>query len=756
MSSVLDGLNDKQREAASYTDGPLLILAGAGSGKTRTLTYKIAYLLEKEMVKPWEILAITFTNKAAKEMKQRVEGLIGDKAHDIWLGTFHSICVRILKIEIEKLGYTRDFNIVDELDKNKIIKEILKRLDMDEKMYPISSIVYEIGKAKEKMQKADSYVAMASGDYRKEKIANVYKEYEKDLKKNNSIDFDDILSLTVEIFEKYPDVLEHYQNKFKYVLVDEYQDTNKVQFLFVSMLSKKSGKICVVGDDSQSIYGFRGADISNILNFEKTFNDAKIVKLEQNYRSTKMILNAANGVIKNNKAAIEKNLWTSNDEGEKITYKTLPNEYEEVEFVVENIDNLCKKENKTYKDFAVLFRTNAQARVLEEVFMRSGTPYRLIGGLKFYSRKEIKDLTSYLKLIQNKKDDVSLKRIINEPKRGIGDSAIGKAQILADEKGISLFEALDYVESITGLRSAQNIIEFRNTMKSLIEKKDSIKVSELMKEVLKVTGYEKMLEIEKTKESEGRLENLAEFIGVAIEFENENAENTLADFLDSIALVSDVDSLEESDEAVTLMTMHSAKGLEFPVVFLVGMEEDLFPSKRSLEEDEDAEEERRLCYVALTRAKERLFLTNTLKRTLYGTTSYSIPSRFVDEIPRDLFDEKSLENSENRERRSRSFLDDEYSTVNKFTITDTFNYQKSKVGISVDSFLKNINSYKPQVATASTNNSYEIGMKIRHKKFGVGIITDIEPEGQDYKLEINFETAGFKRLMANYTPLDIL
>ena len=755
MSSVLDGLNDKQREAASYIDGPLLILAGAGSGKTRTLTYKIAYLLEQEVVKPWEILAITFTNKAAKEMKQRVEGLIGDKARDIWLGTFHSICVRILKIEIDRLGYTRDFNIVDELDKNKMIKEILKRLDMDEKMYPVSSMVYEISKAKEKMQKAEMYASSVSGDYRREKIANVYREYEKDLKKNNSIDFDDILSLTVEIFEKYPDVLEHYQNKFKYVLVDEYQDTNKVQFLFVSMLSKKSGKICVVGDDSQSIYGFRGADISNILNFESTFKDAKIVKLEENYRSTKMILNAANAVIKNNKAAIEKNLWTSNDEGEKLVYKTLPNEYEEVEYIVEQIDDLCKKENKTYKDFAVLFRTNAQARVLEEVFMRSGTPYRLIGGLKFYSRKEIKDLTSYLKLIQNKKDDVSLKRIINEPKRGIGDSAIGKVQILADKKGISLFEAFDFAEEISGLRSLPNIIEFRNTMKSLIEKRDTLKVSELMKEILKVTGYENMLEIEKTKEAEGRLENLAEFIGVAMEFENENADNTLADFLDSIALVSDVDSLEESDEAVTLMTMHSAKGLEFPVVFLSGMEEDLFPSKRSLEEDEQAEEERRLCYVGITRAKERLYLTNTLKRTLYGTTSYSIPSRFVDEIPTELLDESSLENSKNRERRSKSFLDDEYSVVNTYTDT-TFNYSKPKVGISVDSFLKNINGFKPQVASASTNNNYEVGMKIRHKKFGVGIITEIEPEGDDFKLEINFETAGFKRLMANYTPLDIL
>ena len=539
--------------------------------------------------------------------------------------------------------------------------------------------------------------------------------------------------------------------------MDEYQDTNKVQFLLVSLLTKKSGKVCVVGDDSQSIYGFRGADISNILNFESTFKDAKIVKLEENYRSTKMILDAANAVIKNNKAAIDKNLWTSNSEGEKLTYKSLGNEYEEVEYVVENIDRICRENKKTYKDFAVLFRTNAQARVLEEVFMKSGTPYRLIGGIKFYSRKEIKDIIAYLKLIQNPKDNVSLKRIINEPKRGIGDTAVAKLQEIADSQNISIFEAINNPDNVAGLRSSGNIIMFKDMINSLIAKKDEVKVSELITMILEKSGYKDALEIDKTKETESRIENIAEFIGVAIEFENENAENTLTDFLDSIALVSDVDKLDEQDEAVTLMTMHSAKGLEFPVVFLVGMEEDLFPSKRSIEEDESAEEERRLCYVAITRAKERLFLTNTLKRTLYGTTSYSIPSRFIDEVPQELLDEESNQNINGRQRRSKINLDDEYARVNIFCDElSNSSYSKPKVGVSVDSFLKNIKSFGVQNQNVNKSNNYEVGMKIKHKKFGVGVITKIEIEGEDKKLEINFETAGFKRLMANFTPLEIV
>ena len=591
MEELLDDLNDKQKEAVEYLDGPLLILAGAGSGKTRVLTYKMAYLLEKEIVKPWEILAITFTNKAANEMKERVNNLIGEKAEDVWLGTFHSICVRILKREIGILGFSNTFNIFDDLDKDKVIKEIVKNLKIDEKQYPISLLKYEISKAKDNMKDYQKYKKEAMGDFRKEQIADIYEVYQKTLKQNNSIDFDDIIMFTVKIFSENPDILMKYQSKFKYILVDEYQDTNKAQFLLISLISASHGNICVVGDESQSIYGFRGADISNILNFEKEFSNAKIVKLEENYRSTQNILNAANAVIKNNKSKIDKNLWTSNEIGEKIVYKTLDNEYAEVEYIVEKIDEICRKENMTYADFAVLFRTNAQARVLEEVFVKSGTPYRLIGGLKFYSRKEIKDLTSYLKLIQNTSDNIALKRIINEPKRGIGDTALQRLEQIAIEKNISIFDVMQDSDNLVGIRSAGNIIMFRDMINSIIARKDSLKVSDLMKVILKESGYEDMLNEDATKDAENRFENLMEFIGVAMEFETESADNTLADFLDSIALVSDVDKLEEDAEAVTLMTMHSAKGLEFNVVFIVGMEEGLFPSRRSIDEDEACEEE---------------------------------------------------------------------------------------------------------------------------------------------------------------------
>ncbi len=766
MSTLLDGLNDKQKEAVEYFAGPLLILAGAGSGKTRVLTYKIAYMLEQEIVKPWQILAITFTNKAAKEMKERVEGLVGQVASDMWLGTFHSVCVRILKREIELLGYTRDFNIFDEIDKEKVIKEVMKKLNIDEKVYPVGLIKSEISKAKEVMKDDTMYAKDAIGDYRKEEIAKIYTMYQTTLRKNNSIDFDDIIMLTVRLFLDNPDRLMYYQEKFKYILVDEYQDTNKTQFMLISLLSGISGNICVVGDESQSIYGFRGADITNILNFENCFPNAKIIKLEENYRSTQTILNAANEVIKNNSSKIEKNLWTQNGEGEKINYKTLNNEYEEVESVVEKIDESCRKDGYNYSDFAVLFRTNAQARVLEEVFMRSGTPYKLIGGIKFYARKEIKDIISYLKLIQNKNDNIALKRIINEPKRGIGDTALDKLDMLATEKGVSIFELIQDSYNLAGLRSAGNVILFRDMMNSLIKEKDNMKVSDLIKKVLKDSGYEDMLNSEGTKETEIRYDNLMEFIGVAMEFENENAENTLGDFLESIALVSDVDNLDESTEAVTLMTMHSAKGLEFNNVFLVGMEEGLFPSKRSMEEDAETEEERRLCYVAITRAKKNLYITNTKKRTLYGSTTFSIPSRFIDEIPDTLLSSESLENKEGKGVQKQSqWLDPEYKRVetyisNRNRVNENVERKsKPSIGINVNDFLKNIGGVSiAQTASPITpqDMKYEVGMEVKHKKFGIGTIQNIEPEGDDFKLEIMFENSGFKRLMANYTPLEII
>lgn len=764
MSELLDGLNDRQKEAVEYMDGPLLILAGAGSGKTRVLTYKIAYLLEKEIVKPWQVLAITFTNKAAKEMKERVEGLVGQVAQDMWLGTFHSVCVRILKREIELLGYTRDFNIFDEIDKEKVLKEVTKKLNIDEKMYPIGLLKSEISKAKEVMKDNLTYQKEAMGDFRKEEIAKVYNMYQDTLKSNNSIDFDDIIMLTVKLFLENPDRLLYYQQKFSYILVDEYQDTNKTQFLLISLLSSATGNICVVGDESQSIYGFRGADITNILNFEKEFPNAKIVKLEENYRSTKNILNAANEVIKNNSSKLDKVLWTQNEEGEKIEYKTLNNEYEEVEYVVDKIDELCRKENQKYSDFAVLFRTNAQARVLEEVFMKSGTPYKLIGGIKFYARKEIKDIISYLKLIQNKNDNIALKRIINEPKRGIGDTAVDKLDMLASQKGVSIFELIQDSNNLTGIRSAGNIILFRDMINSFIRVKNEIKVSELIKKVLKESGYEDMLNSEGTKETEIRFDNLMEFIGVAIEFENENAEHTLGDFLESIALVSDVDNLDETTEAVTLMTMHSAKGLEFKNVFIVGMEEGLFPSKRSIEEDGQTEEERRLCYVAITRAQKHLFLTNTKKRTLYGSTTFSIPSRFIEEIPDSVLSEDAIDNRNGKKSAStRTWLDDEYKKVetyisNRNRVSENVERKvRPNVGISVDAFLKNLaGTTIPQKANVASEIKYKVGMEVKHKKFGIGVIENIEPEGDDFKLEIMFDNSGFKRLMANYTPLEII
>ena len=762
MSDLLEKLNDKQKEAVEYIDGPLLILAGAGSGKTRVLTYKIAYLLEQNIVKPWEILAITFTNKAAKEMKERVAAIVdADNSASIWLGTFHSVCVRILKREIEMLGYSREFNIFDELDKEKVLKEVMKKLNIDDKQYPIAYIKSEISKAKNQMKDVDKYISEVAGDFRREKIGNIYKEYQDMLKKNNSIDFDDILMLTVQILLKDSQKLEYYQNKFKYILVDEYQDTNKIQFLLISLLSSLHGNICVVGDESQSIYGFRGADISNILNFEKEFPNSKIVKLEENYRSSQNILSAANEVIKHNKSKIDKNLWTENEVGDKIEYKTLKNEYEEVEYVVDKIDEICKSQSKKYSDFAVLFRTNAQARVLEEVFMKSGTPYKLIGGLKFYSRKEIKDLTSYLKLIQNTNDNVALSRIINEPRRGIGDTALDNVSKIAEEKGISIFEAICDSDNLTGIRSAGNIIMFRDMIKELVSKKDTMPVSEFMKLVLKVSGYETMLNEDKTKEAEIRFENLLEFIGVAMEFEKENVDNKLGDFLESIALVSDVDNLEEGTEAVTLMTLHSAKGLEFNVVFLVGMEEGLFPSKRSIDEDEEVEEERRLCYVGITRAREKLYLTNTQKRTMYGSTMYSMPSRFIEEIPSNLYSDEANEILSLRKKKSEKYLDNEYIKVDSIlsgisdTYTSSHKNSNSRFGLSVDSFLKNIGGSTIMTAPKSSN-SYSKGMKIKHKKFGVGIIQDVVAEGDDFKLEIMFEKSGFKRLMANFTPLEIL
>jgi len=767
MSKILEELNDVQQDAVTYVDGPMLILAGAGSGKTRVLTYKIAYLIDMGIVKPWEILAITFTNKAAKEMRERVDNLLPDMSKEIWLGTFNSVCVRILKREIELLGYTRDFNIMDELDKQRVVKDILKRMNIDDKQFPANSICYEISSAKDKLKNAEMYFKEVKGDFRREKIAEIYREYERVIKKNNSVDFDDIIMLTVELFKKNPDRLEYYQNKFKYILVDEYQDTNHAQFMLISMLASMHGQICVVGDESQSIYGFRGADISNILNFEKQFMGAKVIKLEQNYRSTKNILNAANHVINKNSSKLDKKLWTENDEGDKIKYYTAKNEYDEGQYIVDSIDKMIRENNLKYSDFAVLFRTNAQARAIEEVFMRESTPYRLIGGLKFYSRKEIKDMIAYLKLIHNPNDNVSLKRIINEPKRGIGDTTVEMLSEMADSKDMSIYNFINDSSNLQGMRASGNLMLFKDMINELIKDKYTLGITDLMKKILLVTGYEEMLVKENTSEAEGRLENIYEFLGVAAEFEKEEADNSLSEFLDSIALVSDTDKLDEGEEAVTLMTMHSAKGLEYNNVFIVGMEDGLFPSKKSIYEHDDVEEERRLCYVGITRARKKLYLTNAKQRTLYGSTSYTIPSRFISEIPDDLYDEISKENINRRQqtKQNNGYLDNEFSSVQRrinelsrmSTVSVSSGYSKaSKFGVSVDSFLKNIGTTSIVNNENVDLNSYTVGTKVKHKKFGIGKITKAEPEDDDLKVEIVFENGQMKRLMAKFANLEII
>lgn len=769
MERIQDILNDKQNEAVCYTGGPILVLAGAGSGKTRVLTYKIAYLIENNIVKPWEILAITFTNKASKEMKQRVEGLLENESKDIWLGTFHSVCIRILKREIENLGYTKNFNVYDEDDKQKLIKEIMKEQGIDDKEISAKYIISEISSAKDKFIEPDDYLDINKNEYMKNKIGKVYKIYQSRLKKNDGVDFDDIINHTVKLFLEFPDILAHYQNKFKYILVDEYQDTNKSQFLLISLLASH-GNICVVGDESQSIYGFRGADISNILNFEKEFVGAKVVKLEENYRSTSNILNAANHVIKNNKSKIDKNLWTKNEDGEKIIYYTAKQEYDEAQFVIDKIIELKKELKLSLNDFAVLYRMNTQSRVIEEKLLQEGIAYRLIGGFKFYGRKEVKDIMAYLKLTQNSKDDVAFKRTINEPKRGIGDTTIEKLQEIANSNNMSLLETIKNVENLEGIRSKEAIIEYCKLISNLQEmNKQGKKAYDIMQKAIDETGYVRALNSDKSKENESKVENVYELLGVAKEFDNENADSTLETFLDTIALVSEVDKLDDESEAVTLMTLHSAKGLEFKVVFLVGMEEGIFPSARSLNEEKDLEEERRICYVGITRAMKRLFLTNARQRTIFGSTTYTLPSRFVEEIPKDLCENKSEEeytssgySSYSQNNKDRTYLNKEYDNCNKInskvTVTrvdkSSMNV-KSSFGVSVDSFLKGINLNKP-VENEVDLSKYKVGVKVNHKKFGTGVITKIEEENDDLKLEINFERFGMKRLMARFAILEIL
>ena len=774
MNDILKGLNDKQYEAVVNTEGPCLVIAGAGSGKTKVLTHKIAYIMGEQKALPWNILAITFTNKAANEMKERIEGLVGDAGKDMWIGTFHSICVRILRKFIDRIGFESSFIIFDSSDQKTLIKQCMKELEIDDKLLNDRSIAAEISNAKNDMIEPDAYVLKAHGDFRKEKIANVYTLYQKRLKDNNAIDFDDIINYTIKILMENPDVLEYYSNKFQYILVDEYQDTNKSQFTLVTMLASKHGNITAVGDNDQGIYSFRGADISNILNFEKDFPGTKIIKLEQNYRCSGNILKVANAVIKNNEVKYDKKLWTENEIGNLPKVFSADNEYEEGRYIAEQIEHLRRNEKYKHSDFAVLYRMNTQSRAIEEILRREAIPYKIIGGLKFYERKEIKDTISYLRLVQNTSDNLSLNRIINEPKRGIGKTSLDNISQIAEQNNVSMYEVIKNADQYGLNRVYLNSREFINCMEEIIAKKDELTITELIKKILKDTGYTRALENENTVEAENRIANLDEFLTAAMEFEEESADNGLSDFLEGITLSSDLDNMEEAEETVTLMTLHSAKGLEFPVVFLVGMEEGIFPGYKSIGEQSELEEERRLCYVGVTRAKENLFLTNSKQRTTFGSTTHNPPSRFLQEIPKELLDGYEEANvSGMTSRKEDIFGDSGYSwsygnknngNIKTYKVTEpqyaaaaSSATKSAGTGFAfrtAESFLNNIN--KKASSQVVDFSAYQSGARVYHKKFGEGTINYVEPEGTDLKVDINFDKVGHKRLMAKFANLEII
>ena len=773
MEDILKGLNNKQYEAVTNTEGPCLVIAGAGSGKTKVLTHKIAYLMSNNNVLPWNILAITFTNKAAKEMKERIELLVGDAAKDMWIGTFHSICVRILRKFIDRIGFDSSFIIFDTSDQKTMIKQILKDLQLDEKLFSDRAVISEISNAKNEMLEPDSYSVKAHGDFRKERIAEVYERYQKRLKENNAIDFDDIINYTIKIFMENPDVLEYYSNKFRYILIDEYQDTNKSQFTLITLLASKYGNITAVGDNDQGIYSFRGADISNILNFERDFPGTKIIKLEQNYRCTGNILKVANAVIKNNEVKYDKKLWTENEIGNLPKIFSADNEYDEGRYVAEQIEHLIREEKYKYSDFAVLYRMNTQSRAIEDILRREAIPYKMVGGLKFYERKEIKDIISYLRLAQNPSDNLSLTRVINEPKRGIGKTSLDQVEQLANHNEVSMYEVIKDANLYGLNRVYLKSREFVDLIEDARAKKDTMSVSEFIQYMLKKSGYIKALEDEKTIEAENRLENLEEFLTVAMEFEKEEAENTLQDFLEGMTLSSDIDNVEEAEDSVTLMTLHSAKGLEFPVVFLVGMEEGIFPGFRSIGEPEAIEEERRLCYVGVTRARENLFLTCSKMRTVFGSTSCNAPSRFLEEIPQELLDgyEDSFGTGIKKPKEEREYAwtygngsGAGAGKIKSYNINDIAGKtvaaassvfgKASSFGRSAESFLNGLG--KSSAGESVDLSKYSTGVRVFHKKFGEGVITKTEPEGEDLKVDISFDKVGHKRLMAKFAKLEII
>ena len=735
MNNMLDKLNERQKEAVLATEGPVLVLAGAGSGKTTVLVNRIAYMISEKHIRPWNILAITFTNKAAREMKDRIERLLGDTAKDMWIGTFHSVCVRILRSCIDLLGYSRDFVIYDTADTKTVMKECLRELDIDEKSFPVRNVLSIISNAKNDLMDAATFENVYKSDYRMSIIAKIYYRYQTKLRKNNAVDFDDIILNTVKILSENPDVLSKYQDKFRYILVDEYQDTNNSQYLLINLLAQANRNLCVVGDDDQSIYKFRGANIGNILNFEDDYSDVQKITLDQNYRSTQNILDAANSVISNNKGRMGKSLWTSNGDGNRVYVYTGTNEYDEARYIARQIKKHFDEQG-SFSDCAILYRTNAQSRVIEEMLMRESVPYKVLSGLRFYDRKEIKDIIAYLRVVYNPNDDVSLARIINEPKRKIGNATLEKARNIAREKETSLYDVISHADDYPEFKTAiKKLLSFSEIIQSLIKLKDTVTIEELTGRILNDTGYMPALVMEDTTESKTRIENLGEFISVITEFEkNEETGNTLGEFLENISLVSDIDGYDENEDSAVLMTIHSAKGLEFPIVFLSGLEEGLFPGMRSMESDDDIEEERRLCYVAITRAKEQLYITKTISRTIHGKTMPTTASRFFKEIPVEYLEDKTT-----LQPKVAKVMQD--LGVHNAAAPKKEVYMTKGFGSSVKS-------------SGSTDYSkFKAGDTVEHRTFGCGEILKATPCGNDCILEIQFESIGFKRLMAAFAKV---
>lgn len=732
--SIYDTLNTQQQEAVFHTEGPVLILAGAGSGKTRVLTHRIAYLIEEKGVNPWNIMAITFTNKAAGEMRERVDKIVGFGSESIWVSTFHSSCVRMLRRFIDRLGFDTNFTIYDTDDQKTLMKDICKRLDIDTKIYKERAIMAAISSAKDELVGPEEYELKVMGDFSKRKIALAYKEYQKELKKNNALDFDDLIMKTVELFQACPDVLEYFQERFKYIMVDEYQDTNTAQFKFVSLLAGKYKNLCVVGDDDQSIYKFRGANIGNILGFENVFPDAKVVRLEQNYRSTQNILNAANQVIQNNMERKRKTLWTENEEGEKLHFRQFMNAYEEAEYIVGDISKKVREQDAQYRDIAILYRTNAQSRLFEEKFLMANIPYKLVGGVNFYARKEIKDLLAYLKTVDNARDDLAVRRIINVPKRGIGATTLTRVQDYAVSMGMSFYDALKEANAISTLgRAAAKVEPFVTFIQTLRSKAEYLSPSELLKDIIESTGYVKELEAEGTEEAEARIENIDELITKVVSYEEENEEPTLSGFLEEVALVADIDSVDGDDNQVLLMTLHSAKGLEFPFVYLAGMEDGMFPSYMTITSDDptEIEEERRLCYVGITRAMKDLTLTCAQQRMIRGETQYNKVSRFIKEIPRELVE-----------------LGREFQEKKPMDIPMPTSFRQMKQAFKQPAFVP-----KQFEVKKADGLDYTVGDTVKHIKFGTGVVTAIVEGGRDYEVTVNFDKVGVKKMFASFAKL---